>query len=77
GRLDSLQWLTCGAEPIHAATIERFLRLTVPHGLSPSAFRAGYGMAETVLSITVPVRAGGLRVLRCDPQLLSDGHAVG
>ena len=76
GRLDSLQWLTCGAEPIHAPTIERFLRLTVPHGLRPSAFRAGYGMAETVLSITVPVRAGGLRVLRCDPRSLTDGHAV-
>lgn len=42
----------CGAEPIRAATIERFMARMAPYGLRAGAFYPCYGMAESTLFIT-------------------------
>jgi acyl-CoA synthetase (AMP-forming)/AMP-acid ligase II len=49
--LSHWKWAHCGAEPIKAATVEAFLRRFSPAGLSPQAFRPGYGMAEATLFV--------------------------
>lgn len=51
--------ICCGAEPIDADVVRAFFEALAPFGLSPSAFHACYGMAETtVLATSAP---GGLR----------------
>jgi acyl-CoA synthetase (AMP-forming)/AMP-acid ligase II len=42
----------CGAEPIRAATIERFRRAFAPYGFRDGAFLACYGLAEATLFVT-------------------------
>lgn len=44
--------LLCGAEPIRAATVKRFLEKFGPKGISPNVFLPAYGMAENTLVIT-------------------------
>jgi 8-amino-7-oxononanoate synthase/acyl carrier protein len=41
-----------GAEPIRAATLERFTKRFAPYGFRPQAHYACYGMAETTLIVT-------------------------
>jgi acyl-CoA synthetase (AMP-forming)/AMP-acid ligase II len=61
--------LTCltsagiGAEPISEATLERFSDAFAPAGFARSAFRPGYGLAETVIFMTVHRSSQGFRVL--------------
>jgi acyl-CoA synthetase (AMP-forming)/AMP-acid ligase II/AcrR family transcriptional regulator/acyl carrier protein len=52
--LDLASWKMAlvGAEPIAASTLERFTREFEPSGFDPRAFFQGYGMAETVLSVS-------------------------
>ncbi len=45
-----------GAEPVNAATIERFTDAFAPHGFAPGTMYPGYGLAEATLLVT-----GGLR----------------
>lgn len=72
----------CGAEPIRAATIERFTERFAPQGFRRQAFYPCYGMAESTLLITgVQVGAGpavqdhqgssvvGCGTPRCDTQV--------
>jgi len=43
---------SCGAEPIHAQTIERFCRAFAPHGFARRAFMPAYGLAEATLVVS-------------------------
>jgi acyl-CoA synthetase (AMP-forming)/AMP-acid ligase II len=48
-----------GAEPVRAATIERFTKTFRPYGFDPQAMWPGYGMAEATLLITGGDRGEG------------------
>lgn len=50
--LSSWRLALCGAEPIHPATVQRFVDRFVKWGLPDTAFLPGYGMAEATLAIT-------------------------
>jgi acyl-CoA synthetase (AMP-forming)/AMP-acid ligase II len=50
--LSSVRQLYCGAEPIHADTLARFLRTTAPFGFDPKALIPCYGMAEATLFVS-------------------------
>ncbi len=55
--LDLSTWelAVVGAEPVRAATLQRFAEAFGPHGLSPGALCPGYGQAEATLKVsTVP-----------------------
>ncbi len=51
--LSGLVSLTCGAEPIRAETVAQVLAVFGEAGMSAGAFTPGYGLAETVLGVTV------------------------
>lgn len=51
--LSSWELAVSGAEPIRAETIERFASTFGPYGFRPEAFTAGYGMAESVMGISL------------------------
>ncbi|MEM6846498.1 MAG: AMP-binding protein [Pseudomonadota bacterium] len=50
--LSSLRFALSGAEPVRAATVAATMRTLSPCGLTASAIRPVYGMAETVLLAT-------------------------
>ncbi len=50
--LSSWELAGCGAEPIRAETVERFVTTFASCGLRPEAFCPGYGMAESVVLIS-------------------------
>jgi amino acid adenylation domain-containing protein len=51
---DLRQWRvgSCGAEPIDAATVERFVQRFATHGLKPEVFAPAYGLAEATLLVS-------------------------
>ncbi|MEB3339555.1 alpha/beta fold hydrolase [Okeania sp.] len=51
--LSSWKLAASGAEPIRAETFERFIKTFQPHGFRPEALTAGYGMAESVVGISL------------------------
>lgn len=64
--LDLSHWRVAinGAEPVRAATLERFCERFAPAGFRRSAFMPAYGMAETTLLIS---SAG----TNCEPRLIN------
>lgn len=52
--LDLSSWEVAfsGAEPVRAATLERFTTAFAPHGFRPTAFTPCYGLAEATLLVT-------------------------
>ncbi|MFO0700819.1 MAG: amino acid adenylation domain-containing protein [Nitrospira sp.] len=58
-RADLSNWkvASCGAEPIHPDTVERFIDTFGPRGFRRTAFAPGYGLAEATLLVTMK-RAG-------------------
>ena len=50
--LSSWQISFCGAEPIRAETLDRFVKAFEPYGFSPSALYPCYGLAESTLLAT-------------------------
>jgi acyl-CoA synthetase (AMP-forming)/AMP-acid ligase II len=52
--LDLRSWdaAVVGAEPINAATLERFAAAFAPCGFRPAVFRPSYGLAEATLMVT-------------------------
>ena len=50
--LDSWLMALVGAEPISAQTLENFTAKFAPHGFRETSFFQGYGLAETVLSVS-------------------------
>ena len=79
GDLDLSAWTLAlnGAEPVDAATIDRFTAAFARYGFAPGTMYPGYGLAEATLQVTggrrgaVPVRrpvsSAGLRVGRAAP----------
>ena len=43
---------SCGAEPIHPQTIDRFCDAFAPHGFARTAFMPAYGLAESTLVVS-------------------------
>jgi len=52
---DLSTWMvaSCGAEPIHADTVERFINTFGPRGFRRAAFAPAYGLAEATLLVTM------------------------
>jgi acyl-CoA synthetase (AMP-forming)/AMP-acid ligase II len=65
-----------GAEPVHAATIKRFIETFAPHGFDPAAAFPAYGMAEATLLISGGHRGRGHRTRTISRSGLQ-AHAVG
>jgi len=62
-----------GAEPIRAATLDRFAAAFAPSGFDPLAWAPCYGLAES----TLVVSAGrGARIRSLDRRALAEGHAL-
>ncbi|HJT20927.1 MAG TPA: amino acid adenylation domain-containing protein [Nitrospira sp.] len=51
---DLTRWTvaSCGAEPIHRRTIERFCEAFSPHGFRRTSFKPSYGLAESTLVVS-------------------------
>src|SRR5207244_8894511 len=56
--LSRVRVLGCGAEPVNAAALSRFLAAYAPAGLDPAAVTPAYGLAEATLAVSF---ASGLR----------------
>jgi len=57
--LSSWKIILCGAEPIRAATLDKFIETFSPYRLAPHAVNPGFGMAEATLIVSMsPVGAG-------------------
>src|SRR5207244_13278811 len=57
--LSSWKIILLGAEPIRAATIDKFIETFSPYRLAPLAMNPGFGMAEATLIVSMgPVGAG-------------------
>ncbi|POY33486.1 type I polyketide synthase [Mycobacterium kansasii] len=77
--LDLSKWLlaVCAAEPVRAATLDRFADAFGPSGFAPEAFKPAYGLAEATLLASgqgdwiVPL------VRHVDPVALREHHVVG
>lgn len=75
-----------GAEPVHADTIERFVRTFAPYGFAPEAIRPAYGMAEATVLISCGRRGeplvtrhldrGALGAHRIVPAAGRDAHVI-
>ncbi|MFZ0718964.1 SDR family NAD(P)-dependent oxidoreductase [Mycobacterium sp.] len=50
--LSTMNTAMCGAEPIRAATLQRFIDAFAPAGFRPEAFDPVYGMAESTLLVS-------------------------
>lgn len=66
---------SCGAEPIHAQTIERFCRAFAPHGFERRAFMPAYGLAEATLVVSNSPYGLEPAIKRVSPQAL-EAHRV-
>ncbi|MFI0408225.1 amino acid adenylation domain-containing protein [Actinomadura sp. 3N508] len=72
-RLDRWHALICGAEPLRAASVDRFVRHLRPLGLRPETLRPAYGLAEATLLVTI---GQGPRTLRAEVAALERGRLV-
>lgn len=68
--LGSWRAVVCGGEPIRLDTMQRFAERFAPHGLSPLALMAGYGMAENTVAISNSPYGGGIRADRVSRRAL-------
>ncbi|MBL0694527.1 non-ribosomal peptide synthetase, partial [Comamonas sp. JC664] len=66
----------CGAEPIRAATLDRFAEVFAPSGFRREAFYPCYGLAEGTLIVTGEEKGRVPRVHVLDAAALSRGQAV-
>ncbi len=73
--LSTVQRLYCGAEPINADTLARFVQLTAPLGFDPKALTPCYGMAETTLFVSGKPSGRTYRT-DCPPEPSGTGRAV-
>lgn len=78
GRLDLSCWDLAfnGAEPVRAATLDRFAEAFAPCGFRREAFFPCYGLAEATLLVSGGDTARGGRVFDLDPEALARGEAL-
>ena len=77
--LDLSSWRLAfnGAEPVRAATLERFAARFARYGFDRRALTPVYGLAESAVGLAFPPLGRGPRVERIDPRSLArDGHAA-
>ncbi|WP_306344973.1 non-ribosomal peptide synthetase [Methylosinus sp. Ce-a6] len=65
-----------GAEPVRAATLERFAVSFVSCGFRQESFFPCYGLAEATLVVTAPRRAGGVVAIDVDRDALEARRAA-
>jgi natural product biosynthesis luciferase-like monooxygenase protein len=66
-----VQFMGNAAEPIRNETVQQFLDLMAPFGLSPEALCGGYGLAEATLKVTISNSQQPIKVCHVDTDLLS------
>jgi acyl-CoA synthetase (AMP-forming)/AMP-acid ligase II len=73
-QVDLSTWMvaSCGAEPIHPDTVERFIDTFGPHGFRRAAFAPGYGLAEATLLATMKRAGTEPSFLQIEPDALAD-----
>lgn len=77
-RLSQLRAVASGGETIDPDTMVAFARAAARHGFDPRGVITAYGMAETVVAVTMSSLGGGLAVDCVDAHLLeAEGRAVG
>jgi fatty-acyl-CoA synthase len=69
--LSSMVTFICGAEPVIARTMERFVEHFAPARLDPGAMAPAYGLAEATLAVTFTPHLRGLSCDTVDAQRLS------
>jgi fatty-acyl-CoA synthase len=77
--LDLSSWraATNGAEPVAAATLERFVARFERYGFRREALMPVYGLAEACLGVSAPPLGSGYKVDRIErAALASEGHAI-
>jgi amino acid adenylation domain-containing protein len=74
GNLDCLENASCGAEPIHPEVGRRFIETFAAFGLRSHTFSPAYGMAETVLDISLKPAGRRALVLAFDANALEQGR---
>ncbi|QKG22272.1 fatty acyl-AMP ligase [Actinomadura verrucosospora] len=74
--LASLRTVKNGAEPVRAATLERWCERFAPAGFEPEMWMPCYGMAETTLLITGAPSGPGPVIRDFDAAALARGRAV-
>jgi fatty-acyl-CoA synthase len=77
--LDLSSWraATNGAEPVCAATLERFAARFAPYGFRRNALSPVYGLAEGTLALAVPQMGTGYKVDRIERAAFeSEGRAI-
>ena len=65
-----------GSEPVSISAIDTFRRAFTPFGLSPSAFKPSYGLAEATLFVSTIDPGTEVNVVHLDRGCLSEGRAV-
>ncbi|WP_162877672.1 AMP-binding protein [Mycobacterium persicum] len=77
--LDLSKWLlaVCAAEPVRAATLDRFANAFGPSGFQPEAFKPAYGLAEATLLASGQADWIVPLVRHLDPVALREHHVVG
>lgn len=65
--LSCLKVVVSGAERIRMGTMQAFFERFEPLGFNPSAFRAGYGLAESTLMVTATPRDTAVRSAAATP----------
>lgn len=73
--LSSLDGLYCGAEPVNAETVTRFVAAFAPYGLSADAVKPCYGLAEATLIVSGGATAPEHRVVHVERKALAQGRA--
>ncbi len=63
---------SCGAEPIHAATVEQFIETFGPQGFRRTAFAPAYGLAEATLLVTMKQAGAEPTFLKVEAEALAD-----
>ena len=65
-----------GSEPVSMDAISTFNAAFAPYGLSPTAIKPSYGIAEATLFVSTIAPAAHATVIHLDRDHLSDSHAV-
>ena len=74
--LSNVAGLINGSEPVSITSIEQFNAAFAPHGLSPSAVKPSYGMAEATLFVSTTPHDTRPEAIHLDRDELSAGRAV-
>jgi acyl-CoA synthetase (AMP-forming)/AMP-acid ligase II len=72
--LSNVAGLINGSEPVSMASIEKFIRAFAPYGLSPTAVKPSYGMAEATLLVSTIAPDARPTAIHVDREQLGAGR---